>query len=278
MTTSDAATTGQVNTAAAEVYEDFFVPALFGQWPERLLDAAGVRDGERVLDVGCGTGVLARTAARRTHARGAVTGLDANEGMLAVAGRAPEAVTWRLGAAEALPFPDRSFDRVMSQFALMFFADPSAALTEMARVVRPGGTVTVATWAHVEESPGYAAMVDLLRRLFGDAEADALLAPFTLGTVDRVRALLGEAFPDVRVTRHEGTARFDSIDAWVHTDVRGWTLADMIDEPQYAELRVAANRDLGAFADRDGRVSFSAPALIAVAAAPPARRRVSDGP
>ena len=67
------------------------------------------------------------------------------------------------------------------------------------------------------------------------------------------------------VTRHEGTARFDSLEAWVHTDVRGWTLDGMIDDED-AELLAAAEADLAGFVDGDGQIRFPAPALIAAGA------------
>jgi ubiquinone/menaquinone biosynthesis C-methylase UbiE len=77
----------QVSTEAAEVYESCFVPAIFGAWASPVADAAGIGTGNRVLDVGCGTGVLAREALRRVGQAGQVVGLDFNEGMLAVAAR-----------------------------------------------------------------------------------------------------------------------------------------------------------------------------------------------
>lgn len=258
---------GQLVASAAEVYEEFFVPALFGQWPPILLDVGGVRPGDAVLDVGCGTGVLTRAACKRVTETGRVTGVDINDEMMAVAARAPEPVDWRTGAAEQLPFADASFDRILSQFALMFFADRRAATEEMGRVVRRTGTVTVATWARVEESPGYAAMVRLLDQLFGGDVAGALLAPFTIGTAEHLGDVMGETFADVAVTRHEGVARFDSLDDWLHTDIRGWTLAERIDDDQYEELRAAAPGALGEFVDGAGRVSFAAPALVATASA-----------
>lgn len=262
MTSDPSVASGQVVAPAAEVYDAFFVPALFAQWADRMLDLAGVVAGDDVLDVGCGTGVLTRAAARRLQGTGSCTGLDLNPEMLAVARRAPEPVTWCPGRAEALPFESGSFDRVTSQFALMFFDDRASALSEMGRVLRPTGTVTVSTWARIEESPGYEAMAHLLERLHGREVADALLAPFSIGTADTLEALLAAAFDDVSVVPADGRARFDSIDAWVHTDIRGWTLADRISDEQHADLLSAAHRHLAPFAASDGRVEFAAPALI----------------
>lgn len=107
----------------ADVYEQFFVPALFRQWGEVMVDVAGIETRQRVLDVACGTGVLACAAAQRVGGGGAVTGLDPNEDMLAVARRKSTTIEWLSGRAEALPFNDQSFDVVVSQFGLMFFDD-----------------------------------------------------------------------------------------------------------------------------------------------------------
>ena len=264
MTERDAGSTGQVTASAADIYESFFVPALFGQWPEQVLKAAGLSHGDDVLDVGCGTGIVARAAARRLNGSGSSTGIDINNGMLDVARQTPEPVEWRHGPAERLPFTDHSFDRVISQFALMFFVDQAEAVAEMTRVTRPGGTVTLATWADIERSPGYAAMVELLGRLFGDTTASALLAPFSIGTEGQLRNIVHDSLPNVTVATLPGVACFESLDAWIHTDVRGWTLADLINDDQYAELQQAAAIELARFVQPDGRVHFEAPALVAV--------------
>jgi ubiquinone/menaquinone biosynthesis C-methylase UbiE len=257
---------GQVNTGAAEVYEDFFVPALFQEWGSRMADAAQVQDKQRVLDVACGTGVLARTIAERVGPDGEVVGLDINEGMLAVARQKAPHIEWRFGPAESLPFEDNSFDAVVSQFSLMFFEDRSAALSEMRRVLRPGGHLTVAVWDSLENTPGYAAMVELLQRLFGDEVANALRAPFNLGETSRLQSLFtGAGIPNANISTVEGTARFPSLEAWVTTDIKGWTLADMIDEDQFQHLLTEAETILHPFVTPAGTVRFSSPAHIVTA-------------
>jgi SAM-dependent methyltransferase len=258
---------GQVDAPAAWVYEEFFVPALFAAWTGPLLDAAGAQPGDRVLDVGCGTGVLARAAAARVGPAGHVVGLDPNDGMLAVARTTSDAVQWRAGTAEALPFADASFDRVVSQFALMFFADRAAGLAQMARVLRPGGRLALATWASLPHVPGYAALVELLDEVVGDAAAAALGAPFSLGDPGQLHRLVAAAFDDVRVARRHGVARFPSVDSWVRTDVCGWTLAGMVTKAQSEALLAAAPDRLARFTAPDGTVELAAPALVVTAAA-----------
>lgn len=257
------ATTGQVDTGAADLYERFFVPALFGQWPARLLTLAEVGSGDRVLDVGCGTGVLARAARRGVGTSGSVTGVDPNDAMLAVAERADREVAWVKGVAEDLPIATATMDRVLCQFALMFFTDRKKAMAEIARVTRPGGGVVIATWAEVSTSPGYAAMVDLLRTVAGDGPADALLAPFSVGTESALYDVMAQEFADVQVRRWDGTARFPSVLHWLETDIRAWTLGPLISEDAFTELRERAPHDLVRFCEPDGSVRFSAPAIVA---------------
>jgi SAM-dependent methyltransferase len=254
---------GQVRGSAADIYEQFFVPALFAEWGDRVVSAAGVAAGQRVLDVACGTGVAARAALDRVMPGGTVVGLDVNELMLAVAETTAPEVEWHLGRAEALPFDDRSFDAAVSQFGLMFFEDRVEALRELARVCRPGGRVSVAVWASLDATPGYAAMVDLVQPLLGDEAANALRAPFALGDVAELAELFDRAaLPGSEIETVPGTARFPSVDSWVHTDIRGWTLADLIDDEQYERLLEEARTELAPFVTATGSVEFAAPAHI----------------
>lgn len=263
----DEAQKGQVTRSAADIYDEFFLPALFQQWAAKVTDAAGITAGQRVLDVACGTGVLGCEAEKRVGPDGAVVGLDRNDGMLAVAGRKSDTIDWRLGRAEAMPFGDGEFDAVVSQFGLMFFEDRAGALREMWRVLKPGGRLAVAVWDSVDHAPGYAAMVALLQDLFGDAAADALRAPYALGDAQALATLFDDAgIAGAQVGTHHGRAVFPSIAAWVHTDVKGWTLADMIDDAQYVALVDAAEQKLQGFVQADGSVRFAHPAHIVTAA------------
>lgn len=260
----DTLSSGQVIASAADVYEEFFVPALFRPWASHVADAAAVGDGHNVLDVACGTGVLTREIQRRIKPDGTATGLDCNSDMLATARRTEPTIAWQSGQAEALPFADHSFDAVVSQFGIMFFEDRQTALAEMWRVLRPGGKLAIAVWDKLDNTPGYAAMTALLDRLFGPQIASALQTPFVLGEPDKLKPLFaaaGISHPEIE-TKNE-LARFPSIREWVHTDVKGWTLADMIDDEQYDLLQREAQIDLAPFAKaKDGPVEFASPAHI----------------
>ena len=257
---------GQVISSAAEVYDEFFLPALFAAWPPEVVAAAELRTGQRVVDVACGTGVLALEAARATSPGGQVVGVDLNPGMLAVARRKAPEIDWQRAPAEALPFDTESFDAAISQFGLMFFQDKRQAIAQMWRVIRPGGRLAIAVWDSLENTPGYAAITRLLARLFGDDIAALLKAPYSLGDPDALRSLLataGVTAPEVH--RLQGAAQFPSIRSWMHTDVRGWTLADKLDDQQYEQLVLEAERELHSFVALDGSVRFDHPALIASA-------------
>lgn len=256
-----------MNSSPAEVYDEFFVPALFQQWAEVLVAAADTRSGQRVLDVACGTGVLACAAAERVAPGGAVTGLDPNEDMLAVGRRKNPGVEWRLGAAESLPFPDESFDAVLSQFGLMFFQERSAAFREMMRVLRPGGRLAVAVCDALDHSPGYAVFAELLHRLFGHGVAEAFRAPFALGDPEQLLSLCGRAgITGANVRRYDGTVRFASIASLVSTErACAWTLGGLLDGAQFDRLLKHADESFHPFVAADGTVAFGMPALIVTA-------------
>jgi SAM-dependent methyltransferase len=254
--------------AGAETYERLFVPAEFREWAPRVLSAARVENGQRVLDVACGTGVLAREAARRVGPSGFVAGVDLDAAMLTVAARLAPEIEWRQGSASELPFTDRSFDAVVSQFGLMFFPERALALREMMRVLRTGGQLAVAVWDTVEHTPAYADLVALLERRAGRHAADTLRAPFVLGDVEALATLFRNGgIDDATITTHRGTGRFDSIHAMVDAELRGWfpVAGVVLPEETIQAILHEAESDLRPYAQDDGRVAFDAPAHIVTA-------------
>ncbi|MBR9911515.1 MAG: class I SAM-dependent methyltransferase [Gammaproteobacteria bacterium] len=251
--------------AAARAYEDFFVPSLFQQWPPVLAKAAHVAPGMRVLDVACGTGVLARELMAHVGTSGSVVGLDAMPGMLEVAKQIAPSIDWKQGTAEALPFPDQSFDVVVSQFGLMFFFDRIKSLREMLRVLTPGGRLAVAVWGSLDSIPAIADEVALLERVAGRAAADALRAPFVLGNKSELEQLAREAGVGAPIVNTStGTARFPSIRSLVEADLRGWlpVMDVVLQEETIQRVLAEADRDLGAYADGSGRAVFSVSAHV----------------
>ncbi|MBZ9656691.1 class I SAM-dependent methyltransferase [Phyllobacterium lublinensis] len=254
----------------ADIYDELFVPALFRQWAPVVLDAAGVKPGDAVLDVACGTGVLALAAAERVGPGGSIAALDATPEMLAVARRKSDRVDWCHGMAEALPFANDSFDAVVSQFGMMFFSDRPAAMREMFRVLRSGGRLAVAVCDSLGHSPGYAAFATLLKRLFGDSVAEAFSAPFVLGDPQLLLSICGEAgIAGARVQAHAGVIRFASIASLVSTErACAWTLGGLLDQQQFKQLLQESERSLQGFTKADGTIAFAMPALIVTARKP----------
>ena len=256
---------------AARAYESLHVPALFRQWAPIVADAAGIERGDCVLDIACGTGILAREARRRVGDHGTVAGLDASPGMLAVAQELAPDVDWREGLADSLPFPAKSFDAVLSQFGLMFFPDRSAAIQEMLRVLRPGGRLAVAVWDSLDRSEAYPIEVALLEERAGREAAEALRAPFVLGDKSRLVELFeGAGATAVEVETHHGTACFPSIRAMVEADLRGWlpVMGIHLEEHVIADVLAAAESALAQYVTDDGSVQFDAPAHVVIGRRP----------
>jgi len=251
--------------AGARAYEGLHVPALFHEWVEPVLEAARVGPGDRVLDVACGTGVLARGAFERVGDRGFVAGADPDPGMLHVAAESAPGVEWRMGPAETLPFPNASFDAVVSQFGIMFFSDRPRALEEMLRVLAPGGRLAVAVWDSLENTPAYATEVELLEELAGPDAADALRAPFVMGDPEELRRLIEKAGAEsVTVASRTGTARFPTLRSMVEADLRGWlpVMGVHLSEEIITEILERAEEAMADFVTPDGRAEFDSPAHI----------------
>src|SRR5215471_16158765 len=118
--------------SSAELYELYLVPRVTLPWALDLVERVGLRSGDRVLDVACGTGVVARVAAAVVGAGGRVAALDVNSGMLAVGRSSPRptgaAIEWYEASALALPFGEGEFEVVLCQLGLQFIPDRVGAL------------------------------------------------------------------------------------------------------------------------------------------------------
>jgi len=185
----------QLQGNAPQIYEQHKVPAIFRPLAERTLQRVGVHEGARVIDIACGTGIVARLAAEKVGKSGKVVGIDLNPGMIEVA-RQNSPLTganleWHQGDATALPFPEASFDFVFCQQGLQFFPDKLAALEEMRRIMAPGSSTILTIWSSI--NPLAAAIADGLTRYVSAEAATTSLAPFSFRDADLIKKLFEEA-------------------------------------------------------------------------------------
>lgn len=238
----------QLGGSGPEAYERYLVPIIFDPWARHLVDLVAPKQGERVLDVACGTGVVARCAATHVGDEGTVVGLDANEGMLQVA-RATSSgirpgIEWRIGSATDMPLPDGSFEVVCCQQGLQFFGDRSAALREMPRGLVPAGRLALAVWRPIEFSPGFVSLTEALGRHAGADTAAMMQAPFSGGNAEELRAVVaGAGFEDVRIRIGVGSIRFPSPGEFLRQEAASSPLAEPVGALS-PEVREALIRDL----------------------------------
>jgi ubiquinone/menaquinone biosynthesis C-methylase UbiE len=189
---------------AAENYERYFVPKIATPVSVALLEAAALRPGERVLDVACGTGLIARLAAERVGSSGTVTGLDLSQDMINVARVvSPSDIRWHVGDAASLPFADDSYDAVLCQMGLMFMQDRHTAVAEMRRATAAGGRVAVNTPGVIQ--PLFALMEQALVDHISADIGGFVQAVFSMHNPRDVASLLHDAGL-IDVTATESTA------------------------------------------------------------------------
>lgn len=172
--------TYQLSDSAAATYEEQKVPAVFAPLAKATLDAIEISANDALLDVACGTGIFARLARERMGPRPRIAGVDLNKGMIAMARSLSAAraqhIDWEVADAGNLPFPDQSFSVAICQQGIQFFPDEIAALTEMMRVIRPGGRVVLSVWTGPNEF--FTALADALSRHVSAEIGQRSLAPF----------------------------------------------------------------------------------------------------
>lgn len=261
----------QLRGSAAELYERYLVPVVTRQWAVDLVARVGVQPGDRVLDVACGTGVVARAAAERG---GRVAGIDLNAAMLAVARSRPSAgpvpIEWYEGSALSLPFDDGEFGVVLCQLGLQFVPDPLLALREMRRVLGPDGRVGVSVFAELERNPVAHAFSDALDRQLGEGASAAKRSERALGDAEAVSSLFREAgFARVRIETVAKTSRYPSVSDYVRFQLEATPLAAVVERYEQPErqrlislLVDELSTELAAFV-RGGAFSFPQVAHVA---------------
>lgn len=261
--------------APAELFESFFGPTIFTPWTRELLDYADPGPGDRVLDLACATGIVAREAAPLVGEAGRVVGLDVDPGMLRVAREraASEGVTveWREGDAADLDLPDGSFDLVVCQQGLQFFAEPVRALREAGRVLDVGGRIVLNVWQPLGQHPVYEALLEAEARHLG-ADLGTVATPFTFGGSDRLSAVMEEAgFEEIEITERTLDVRFPEPDTFVALTVMAGAAVvpelALESEEERTALIEAVSRDSADVLERyreGDRLAFAMPNQIAV--------------
>jgi ubiquinone/menaquinone biosynthesis C-methylase UbiE len=228
----------QLDGTAPELYQRYLVPAITTKWAEDLVRRGQPQPGEKVLDIACGTGVVARLAGMRM-AQGHVTGLDLNRGMLAVARLLPSEgapIDWIEGSALDLPFPTGRFDLVFCQLGLQFFPDQARALREIRRVLSPSGRVALSVYSPIQRTPGAHAFVLALDRVLGPTASRIKRGEHSFNARDELEELLIDAdFAEVEVHTVVQELAFPSVLDYVRFQLLATPMAALLSDRAEAE-------------------------------------------
>ncbi|HKK45149.1 MAG TPA: methyltransferase domain-containing protein [Balneolaceae bacterium] len=225
-----------------ENYDRFFVPAIGRPLAEELVERANLQSGQTVLDVACGTGIVALLASQKVGGEGSVSGLDPNPGMLAVVRSLGQSIEWYEASAEAIPLPDNTFDVVFCQMGLQFIEDKVVALKEMRRVLAPGGRLLL-------NVPGPAAkpfsiMADAMKKYISEQAAGFVSHVFSLHDPDQIKQLADRAgFSDIRAVPHKKELRLPKAEEFLWQYVYSTPLAAVVSEAGET-AHTALERDL----------------------------------
>ena len=223
----------QLTESGPEAYEQYLVPSIFTPWAERLIEHTNLQDGDRVLDVGCGTGIVARRAAAHVGEQGTVVGVDINEGMLKVAKTAAADLTprieWRQEDATTLSFPDEAFDVIFCQQALQFIERPAVALREIRRVLAPNGRIAVSVLRSLAFNAGYDKLAGALERHVGAEAGMMMRSPFRGYSREELHTLAEDAgFDGSVVTIQISSVRYPSVEEFVRREAASSPLAGLL--------------------------------------------------
>lgn len=192
-----ASTEWQLARQSAERYQNILTPAILGPFARTLVEHAALEPGERVVDVGCGTGAATRYAAEAVGSAGHVLGVDVNGSMIDVARSLPPVagspIEWRVATATSLPLPDQSVDVALCAQTLQFVPERLLALSEMRRVIKPTGRVALSLWCNIKDNAYFCSLVEAIARHVGLDTAAGLKSAFSLSDANAIYDLLKAA-------------------------------------------------------------------------------------
>lgn len=250
----------------ARLYESGLVPAFFAHLADHIVESVDIQEGDRILDVGCGTGVLARAIAKRNGREDRIVGIDLNEAMLAVARDHSPKIKWQQGNACELPFPDASFQIVLSQGMMNHCPEPVTAFREMWRIQDTPGKLVVAFDAPFTDTSIYYHYTEVVRRVCSPeaiALFDAICALGERGNFTDILAEAGIAHAQVR--RWDCPVYLPSIENLVEADVKATAISDFVDDETYQKLLSVAQDELAVYCKNDGSIESSLPVFIVTA-------------
>jgi ubiquinone/menaquinone biosynthesis C-methylase UbiE len=249
---------------AADTYERAIVPGTFERYARDLVERARpIGASDRILDLGCGTGIVARVLRERLGGAANIVGIDKSPPMIEKARSIAPEIDFRLGNATELPFADGSFDLVLCQEMLQFVPDRLAALREVRRVLTPGGRFLTSTWRPRSEQPFHEALGRVAERHLGRSND----ARFSLDGPALASALIEAGFSDVRVETVSLTERFSEFSARMNATVAGFDLSALSEaekERRFAAIEADSAEVFARFALDGG---FGAPSFANVATA-----------
>jgi ubiquinone/menaquinone biosynthesis C-methylase UbiE len=221
----------QLSGSAADLYESYLVPTIFVPWAKHLMSRASIRVGNSVLDIACGTGIVARMIKPDVGPKGRVVGVDLNASMLEVAAResGDAEIEWMEADVGSIPLPSETFDTAICQQGLQFFPDKRQALMELLRLLRSGGECLACVAGNLEDNPLMRSQVAALSKHVGPDAAAGIRAVCGLADADHIRGLFSDAgYVDVAVETVTLTLEHDDATAFVTNGIASTPVAGLI--------------------------------------------------
>ncbi len=254
--------TWQISDNSPAAYEKYLVPGFFKPWAETLTALVSPAPDSDILDVACGTGIVARTISSKVNNGIRVTGLDNNREMLEQALQLSEKsgleLTWQQGDAHQMPFEDDRFDYLFCQQGMQFFPEPQQVLEEMYRVLKPEGTLALNIMRSINYNPAFKILADKLEEHVGDSAGTMMRAPFPEWDPKAIRNMVENAgFEDISRHLEIIAVRFPSPEEFLRQEAASSPLAGEIESLEPETLRKLVgdlNQSLEQYQDDQGVV------------------------